>query len=409
MDKSKPAGSATDLPFRPSTSNTHGKSTSSIHSETPPEDRRDSVRPGTPSSSQSAAAWDPISYRIGATTSADDRSSSAPSDFWPRSDSDTAEDEPSTSSKRSITGKSGGTTARFFRAILQRFGRSYNKRYEFLPNDLQEKNRNVLQHKIILEVFDGRLHLAPVIKPRRVLDLGTGPGDWVLGFGKRNPKSAVLGIDVERVHPEHELPNCRFQVFDFTEKWMFGSFDFIHLRMLGSLPSDDVITSIYDNLNPGGWAEFTEWIVILQSPDHSIDHTAFYKWNRYIQKGMHKIGKSITYPLEYKNALRKAGFSNITERKYAVPVNTWPPGKQLQRIGTMMTTNFLTIIEVLSLPIFTEILGWSRQAFEALLVDVRKDVGDPRIHSFMTLVTVYAQKPREPQSSASSMLSARAG
>ncbi|KAI0603109.1 S-adenosyl-L-methionine-dependent methyltransferase [Biscogniauxia sp. FL1348] len=408
MDKSKPAGSATDLPFRPSTS-TLGISTSSIHSETPPEDRRDSVRPGTPSSSQSAAAWDPVSYRIGATTSGDDRSSSAPSEFWPRSDSDTAEDEgPTTSSKRSYTGKSSGTT-RFFRAILQRFGRSYNKRYEFLPNDIQEKNRNVLQHKIMLEVFDGRLHLAPVVKPRRVLDLGTGPGDWVLGFGKRNPKSAVLGIDLERVHPEFELPNCRFQVFDFTERWMFGSFDFIHLRMLGSLPSDEVITSIYDNLNPGGWAEFTEWIVILQSPDHSIDHTAFYKWNRYIQKGMHKIGKSITYPLEYKNVLRKAGFSNITERKYAVPVNTWPPGKQLQRIGTMMTTNFLTIIEVLSLPIFTEILGWSRQAFESLLADVRKDVGDPRIHSFMTLVTVYAQKPREPPSSASSVLSARAG
>ncbi|KAI1488340.1 S-adenosyl-L-methionine-dependent methyltransferase [Biscogniauxia mediterranea] len=314
MDKSKPAGSATDLPFRPSTS-TLGITTSSIHSETPPEDRRDS---------------------------------------------------------------SSGTS-RFFRAILQRFGRSYNKRYEFLPNDIQEKNRNVLQHKIMLEVFDGRLHLAPVVKPRRVLDLGTGPGDWVLGFGKRNPKSAVLGIDLERVHPEYELPNCRFQVFDFTERWMFGSFDFIHLRMLGSLPSDEVLNSIYENLNPGGWAEFTEWIVILQSPDHSIDHTAFYKWNRYIQKGK-------TYlPYQYKNALRKAGFVNITERKYAVPVNTWPPGKQLQRIGTMMTTNYMTIIEALSLPIFTEILGWSRQAFDSLLVDVKKDIGDPRIHSFMTL------------------------
>ncbi|KAI1500737.1 hypothetical protein F5X99DRAFT_429259 [Biscogniauxia marginata] len=209
----------------PSTS-TFGKSTSSIQSETPPEERRDSARPGTPSSSQSAA-WDPVSYRIGAASS-DDRSSSAPSEFWPRSDSDTAEEEgPSTS----ITGKTSGT-ARFFRAILQRFGRSYNKRYEFLPNDAQEKNRNVLQHKILLEVFDGRLHLAPVVKPRRVLDLGTGPGDWVLGFGKRNPKCAVLGVDVEHVYPEYELPNCRFQVFDFTEKWTLGSFDFIHLRML---------------------------------------------------------------------------------------------------------------------------------------------------------------------------------
>ncbi|KAI1500736.1 hypothetical protein F5X99DRAFT_230062 [Biscogniauxia marginata] len=83
--------------------------------------------------------------------------------------------------------------------------------------------------------------------------------------------------------------------------------------------------------------------------------------------------------------LRKAGFSNITERKYAVPINTWPPGRHVQKMGSMMTTNFLTIIDVLSLPIFTEILGWSRQALESLLVDVKKEVGDPRIHSFMTL------------------------
>lgn len=37
-----------------------------------------------------------------------------------------------------------------------------------------------LQHQIFRQVYDGRLHLAPVTNPSRVLDIGTGPGTWAL-------------------------------------------------------------------------------------------------------------------------------------------------------------------------------------------------------------------------------------
>ncbi|KAI1085556.1 hypothetical protein F5B20DRAFT_575068 [Whalleya microplaca] len=290
------------------------------------------ARPATPSSSQSGA-WDPVSYRAGLE---DDHSSSGPSsiEFWPRSDSDDTEDAKSGGPlKRAATNKKS-STAKFFRSILQKFGRSYNRRYDFLPNDKKEKDRNA----------------------------------------KRNPKTAVKGVDIEPVRPPYTLPNCRFQVHDFTDEWHFEEkFDFIHMRMIGSLPSEEVFKSIYDNLNPGGWAEFTEWLVILQSPDHSTEGT------------LEKLGKTVFYPLDYKKMLLKQGFQEVHERKYAVPINTWPPGKQLEKIGAMMTTNFLTIIDVLSLPLFTGPLGWTQEALESLLVDVRKDVADTRIHSFMTL------------------------
>lgn len=38
---------------------------------------------------------------------------------------------------------------------------------------------SVLQHQLILDVLDGRLFLCPA-KPKRVLDVGTGPGLWCL-------------------------------------------------------------------------------------------------------------------------------------------------------------------------------------------------------------------------------------
>jgi 16S rRNA G527 N7-methylase RsmG len=44
------------------------------------------------------------------------------------------------------------------------------------PNDENEQARMDLVHHIYLMLTGGKLHLAPVINPQRVLDLGTGTG-----------------------------------------------------------------------------------------------------------------------------------------------------------------------------------------------------------------------------------------
>ncbi|KAI1108930.1 S-adenosyl-L-methionine-dependent methyltransferase [Nemania sp. NC0429] len=287
--------------------------------------------------------------------------------------------------------------------MLQKFGRPYNGSYEFLPNDTQEKDRNTLQHDIVFEVLDGKLHLAPVVNPQRVLDLGCGPGNWPLEFAKRNPGVFVLGVDVEPIKPPFGLPNCHFQVTNFEKRWSYDlKFDLIHLRHLGHLPSQDALASVYENLSPGGWAEFTEWIVAIQSTQKSFTETSFYKWWRYWRKGLKEIEQTVYYPLQYKRLLLDAGFKNVTERKYAVPVNAWAPGKQLQRIGSMMAMNINTIIEPLSVPIFVKVLGWSPDALQSLLAEVRAEIADVKMHAYMTLYTVYAQRPREESSSCSS-------
>lgn len=43
-------------------------------------------------------------------------------------------------------------------------------------------------------------------------------------------------------------------------------FDFIHVRYLSfSADHDTLFRNAYENLNPGGWAEFHEWLLVVQS------------------------------------------------------------------------------------------------------------------------------------------------
>lgn len=91
----------------------------------------------------------------------------------------------------------------------------------------------------------------------------------------------MLGIDLEPTKTTEDLPNCRFEVKDFSTPWNFKEkFDFIYLRMLGGLPSLQLLKRIHANLEPGGWAEFAEWSQVIYNTNHSYEGTALETWNR---------------------------------------------------------------------------------------------------------------------------------
>lgn len=71
------------------------------------------------------------------------------------------------------------------------------------------------------------------------------------------------------------------------------------------------------------------------------------------------LGKDPTHITKYKELLAEEGFVNVVERKYAVPVNTWAPGKQSKTMGGMLKLNLLAVVSPISVALFPRGLGVS--------------------------------------------------
>jgi SAM-dependent methyltransferase len=66
-----------------------------------------------------------------------------------------------------------------------------------MPCDQEEQDRLAIQHQVFLHVLKGNL-TTTIVTPntRRILDLGTGPGDWAVAMAKQYPHAEVVGVDI---------------------------------------------------------------------------------------------------------------------------------------------------------------------------------------------------------------------
>lgn len=72
----------------------------------------------------------------------------------------------------------------------------------------READRLDLQHHLLRITYANKLFFAPLVNPRRVLDVGTGTGIWAVDFADDFPDCQVTGIDLSPGQPTLCVSSC---------------------------------------------------------------------------------------------------------------------------------------------------------------------------------------------------------
>ncbi|KAF8474147.1 S-adenosyl-L-methionine-dependent methyltransferase [Kalaharituber pfeilii] len=274
-----------------------------------------------------------------------------------------------------------------------------------LPNDEEEQDRLDLYHHVWSMMLGGELYIAPIERPQRALDIGTGTGIWAIDFADRHPECQIIGNDLSPVQPEWVPPNVKFEIDDAEMPWAFSKrekFDFIHLRnMAGSFQNwDEVIRQCFIHAKPGGFVEVHDFdYILLNGPldnPRPIDPKSPLKrwWHLTVAAG-DTAGRPFVSGSSFLTRLEAAGFQHVTGRWEYWPFAAWHKQKNVRERGMYAQLGLKEGLIPYSIALLTRFSGWSKDDVDQLCKDAAAELmaSPPKEQYWCKAWFVYGQKP----------------
>ena len=180
--------------------------------------------------------------------------------------------------------------------------------------------------------------------------------------------------------------NVKFVIDDANEEdWMAYPMDYVHTRLLLGCFEDfrEIIAKGFQSLRPGGWMESQEIMPTIYCDDGTmgIDY-AFSHWVRTQDDAAMAMGKPLRIANKLKRWYEQAGFVDVHEEVFKLPINGWPKDPQFKMLGKFNEENYLEGVQAWSLQLFTRGLNWTKDEIEVYLVHVRKAISNRAVHGY---------------------------
>jgi SAM-dependent methyltransferase len=300
-----------------------------------------------------------------------------------------------------------------------------NRRYVqnyFMPNDEDEQLRLQIIHQVYLSMLDSKLTTVSLRNPTKILDIGTGTGEWAIGMAETYPQADVTGVDLSAIQPTAVPPNVFFEIFDAEDDddWTYpeNSFDLIHFRnMAGSFRSWDLMYErAYRHLKPGGWIEVV---------DFDDQENGFYSylgkdselrsWHLALIDASNRAGKGLNHSHLDPERIANAGFQDVDVTRNDVPMGAWPTDPSVRSTAKLWLVACLAGFEAYSLRPLTRDLGWSAEEVHRICKKIETELKSFALDKekaegmSVAITIVVGRKPMSPSDEDAARLGNRYG
>ncbi|KAH9856397.1 S-adenosyl-L-methionine-dependent methyltransferase [Lenzites betulinus] len=213
-----------------------------------------------------------------------------------------------------------------------------------LPFDTEEQLRQKELHEIIgcltssrcAEWLDSHSN-----EQRRVLDVGTGTGIWVLQMAAQFPQAMFTGLDIAPISTRYPPANVTFQLYDIMLglPYASSSIDIVHARMitLGVRNYQTFVDEAARVLKPGGLLSTCEWTrslglvdrndVLLRAPQAC----AFLK---VLNDALRAACQFLPTMFDMQTAVGSRDDLRVVQSSFvAIPVGDWPEEQGMKALG----------------------------------------------------------------------------
>ncbi|VDC02616.1 unnamed protein product [Peniophora sp. CBMAI 1063] len=197
-------------------------------------------------------------------------------------------------------------------------------------------------HYGLKKYMDGKLCLADLGSPKKILELGAGTGTWAAEAATVYPEAQVLATDISPLPARSFPPNVTFKQLDllkeFPDELKPGTFDVIHGRFLFiHLPKPfDVLARVLPLLAPGGHLLIED---ISVTADVKGNVPAIRSAYTARVRGWEKGGQNPVYASQLASFLAKNGLK-VGEDHVVLPINPLSDDPKIRGLGETLRTSW---------------------------------------------------------------------